>query len=122
VTFDEVSGFHNPITLGFGLSSDGEQLFLSYFAGGAVSNRVVDAVPFKAQPNGFSLGRYPDGTPYWFALDVLTPGASNAAPPLHVVLNEIQFHPPDVGGTNDNATEEFIEVFNPTAQAVPLSN
>ncbi len=121
VVFDEVTGFHNPITTGFGLSSDGEQVFLSYLPGGA-GNRIVDAINFKAQEQGVSLGRYPDGSPFWLALDSPTRGASNAAPSLHVVLNEIHYHPPDIGGVIDNALDEFIEVFNPTATAMDLFN
>ncbi len=33
LSFDEVTGFHNPITTGFGLDKAGEQVFLSYLPG-----------------------------------------------------------------------------------------
>src|ERR1043166_3015769 len=121
VSFDEVTGFHNPITSGFGLSADGEQVFLSYIAG-TTNDRVVDVVSFKAQERGSTLGRFPDGSPYWMTLDTPTRGSSNVAPSLHVVVSEIQFHPPDIGGTNDNSLDEFIELFNPTPSPVALFN
>jgi len=119
VTFDEVTGFHNPTNTGFGLSKSGEQVFLSYLPGTG-EDRVVDAVTFKGQEAGWSYGRYPDGAPYWQALDQPTRGGPNAAPGPHVVINELHYHPPDVGGTNDNTLEEFIEIWNPTSSPVPL--
>ena len=124
VSFDENTGFHNPTNLGFALGKGGEQLFLSYLPGTA-ADRIVDAVSFKAQAAGWSLGRYPDGAPLWHALALTTRGTTNAVPPIHVVINEVCFHPPDVlSGTNlvDNNTNEFIEVFNATAQSVTLHN
>jgi len=36
-----------------------------------------------------------------------------------VVINEIQYHPPEMG-TNDNTRDEFIELYNFSANAVPL--
>src|SRR6185503_17216795 len=43
VSFDEVTGFHNPTNIGFGLNKGGEQVFLSYLPGNA-QDRIVDAV------------------------------------------------------------------------------
>jgi uncharacterized protein YjbI with pentapeptide repeats len=43
-------------------------------------------------------------------------------PAASVVINEIHYHPPDIGGTNDNAVDEFLELYNPTAAPVPLFN
>ncbi|MFM1767836.1 MAG: hypothetical protein RJA22_365 [Verrucomicrobiota bacterium] len=124
LTFDEATGFHFPTNTGFGLDQGGEQLFLSHLPGTA-QDRVVDAVRFKAQEPGWSLGRYPDGGAYWHALAPRTPNASNAAPPLHLVVSEILYRPPDTGsGTNatDNALDEFVEVWNPTGTPVSLEN
>ena len=124
VSFDENTGFHNPTNLGFALSKGGEQIFLSYLPG-TTEDRIVDAVSFKAQENGWSLGRYPDGAPFWHALTPPTRGTTNGAPLDRVVINEILFHPPDVlSGTNlvDDNTNEFIEVFNATAGPIALQN
>ena len=64
LAFDEVTGFHDPITSGFGLNKAGERLFLSHFPG-AGEDRVVDSVRFKGQLNGQTIGRYPDANAYW---------------------------------------------------------
>jgi hypothetical protein len=123
-TFDEVTGFHNPTNIGFGLSKAGDQVFLSYLPGSA-QDRVVDAVSFKAQENDWSLGRYPDGSANWYALTPRTRNTTNAAPPARVVISEIMFHPPDILlGTNlaDNSLDEFIEIRNATGSDVPLHN
>ncbi|HKQ40436.1 MAG TPA: lamin tail domain-containing protein [Verrucomicrobiae bacterium] len=118
VSFDEQTGFHNPTNIGFGLDKDGEQVFLSYLPGGA-ANRVVDAVSFKAQQNDWSVGRYPDGAQFWDALTPRTRDRANAAPPLHLVISEVMYHPPDVNSVDDTV-DEYIEIFNPTPNAVPL--
>ncbi len=120
VSFDEVTGFHNPTNIGFGISSAGEQVFLSYMAGSA-EDRVVDAVSFKAQENTSSAGRYPDGSPYWFTL-ASTRDLANALPQAGVVISELMYHPPDIGGTNDNSQDEFIEIWNASGSAVPFFN
>jgi hypothetical protein len=125
VSFDEVTGFHNPTNTGFGLSKSGEQVFLSYLPGNS-EDRVVDAVSFKGQENDWSFGRYPDGGPYWASLNPRTRNAPNAPLPRRVVISEILFHPPDtLVGTNvvDDSLDEFVEVYNPEAgPAVLLSN
>lgn len=122
VSFDEVTGFHNPTNIGFGLSKSGDEVFLSYLPGTA-QDRVVDAVSFKGQENDWSLGRYPDGAPFWEALNPRTRNAANAAPASRVVISELMFHPPDVMvGTNltDNALDEFIEVAFDSAQPLTV--
>jgi hypothetical protein len=121
LTFDEVTGFHNPTNIGFGLDKSGEQVFLSYLPG-TIQDRVVDSVRFKAQEKNWSWGRYPDGGQFWAALAPQTRNATNAAPPLRVVVNEILYHPPNTFGTNDNSLDEFVEIYNPAASAVALYN
>ena len=120
VTFDEVSGFHFPTNTGFGLNKDGEQAFLSYLPGDG-RDRVADAVRFKAQENFVSLGRYPDGGAWWQALAPMTPDASNAPPTAHVVIAELMYHPAPVGTNGeDDTVDEYIELYNPTTNAVTL--
>ncbi len=124
VSFDEVTGFHNPTNIGFGLSKDGEQVFLSYLPGDA-QDRVVDAVSFKGQENDWSIGRYPDGGPFWFGLAPRTRDAANAAPPPRVTISEVNYRPPDfISDTNfiDNSLDEFVELHNDTGVPVTFHN
>lgn len=119
LAFDEVSGFHSPITNGFGLSKFGETVYLSHLPGGGL-DRVADVVMFKGQANGQSLGRYPDGAEDWFALDPTWSAANGIAGP-RVVLSEIMYHPaPTVSNPEDNTNDEYIELHNPTASDVLL--
>ena len=113
--FDEEHDFHNPRTMGFGLSKAGEQLILSYLPGTA-EDRIVDCVRFKAQENGATLGRHPDGDPFWSAM-APTPGAANAAPNGDVVISEIMYHP-----AGDESLGEYVELLNPTTHSINLWN
>jgi len=115
--FDEISGFHNPITTGFGLDKAGEQVLLSHLPG-TTSDRVVDAIRFKGQENSFSLGRYPDGGFYWYPM-LRTRDGANSSGVTGMVINEMMYHPPDIG-TNDNTLDEYVELFNPTTSPIGL--
>ena len=121
VTFDEMTGFNNPPGAGFEIDKSGKQLFLSYLPGTA-EDQVVDTVRFKAQEQTWSWGRYPDGGSFWAALNPRSPNSTNTLPPSRVVVSEILFHPTDIGGTNDNVLDEFVEIYNPGPSVVALSN
>ena len=104
---------------GFGLDKAGERVYLTAMPG-APSNRVVDAVRFKAQENGPSLGRYPNGTGPWYTL-VPTPAASNAMPGSHVLISQIMYHPePTLANPENNTNDEYIEIYNPLGVPAPL--
>lgn len=118
ISFDEVTGFHDPITTGFGLDKAGEQIILSYLPGTA-ADRIVDIVRFKGQENGRSLGRYPDGGAYFFAMEPSL-GISNVQPSHDIVISEIMYHPLEDAG-NDRY-DEYIELYNPTGQTISLYN
>jgi hypothetical protein len=111
VTFDEVSGFHNPITQGFGLDKAGEEVYLSCLPASG-PQRVVDSVEFKGQSADFSLGRYPNGSNNWGTMDS-SRDQSNLPPVDQVFIRELMAAPP-LGGY------EYLELYNPTGQAVSL--
>jgi len=113
ISFDEVTGFHDPISIGFGLDKAGEQVVLSYLPGNS-QDRIVDCLRFDSQENGVSLGRYPDGGPYWFALPP-SRDIPNADPLLDIVIDELMYNPMD-------PNSEYVELYNPTASTITLEN
>lgn len=124
-------------TTGFALdSAEGDEVYLS--AGDAAGNLTgaQTFATFGALKNGVSVGRYTTsiGTDFvtlsarTFGVDNPATvvdfrqgtGMSNAAPSVGpIVISEIMFFPPDVGG-QANTDGEFIELHNPTAYAVTL--
>jgi hypothetical protein len=118
IVFDEVTGFHAPITNGFGIDKLGEQILLSYAVGNGQAS-VVDAVEFKGQENGRTLGRFPDASGDWVVCTP-TPGNNNLRAAPEPVLSEIMYHPAELIPGLDNTEHEFIELYNPTASAVNL--
>jgi len=113
-SFDEVTGFHNPISSGFGLNKAGEEVILSYLPGTS-EDRIVDSVRFNAQLIDTSIGRYPDGDTYWLEM---TPSrdSANDNPALNVMIDEFMYHPAD------EADDEYIELYNPTTSTIYLEN
>jgi hypothetical protein len=120
VAFDEIGGFHDPITAGFGLNKAGEQIYLSYLPGTA-EDRVVDAVRFEGQANEFAWGRYPDSGEYGGPLSA-TRGTTNAPPYRPLVFSEVMYCPPSTDGVTDNVAHEFVEIFNLSSQVQELFN
>jgi hypothetical protein len=114
ISFDEVTGFHNPINSGFGLNKAGEDVILSYLPGTS-EDRIVDSVRFKGQLIDTSIGRYPDGDAYWLQM-APSRDLSNDNPALNVMIDELMYHPA-------NQTDaEYIELYNPTASRIYLEN
>jgi hypothetical protein len=84
----------------------------------AEGNRVLDALHYRPQPDGYSLGRSTDGSAQWNHFAEPTPGQANAAPFQHtVVINEIMYNPISL---DDN--DEYVELHNHGDRAVDLSN
>jgi hypothetical protein len=74
----------------------------------------VDGVVYGPQSPGVSEGRLPDGSDRLTAFPVTpSPGAPNYIPLPHVVINEVLTH-------TDPPLEDAIELYNPTADAVPI--
>ncbi len=116
ISYDEITGFHNPITSGFGLDKAGEKIYLSYLPGIFGVDRIVDAITFAGQDNNVSMGRYPDGGDYWFSFDNGgTRGSANLNPIEHIIISEIMYHPAD-----ELTNSKYIEVYNPTDTTVEL--
>ena len=114
ISFDEVTGFHNPAGTGFGLNKAGEEVILSYLPGTS-EDRIVDSVGFKGQQINASLGRYPDGGAYWFEMEP-SRDLANDNPVLNVMVDELMYHPAN------ETDDEYIELYNPTAGRIYLEN
>jgi hypothetical protein len=98
--------------LGFGLSRQGETLYLFN------SNRtaVLDAVRFGPQAEGISSGRFPNGSDLIRPLAQPTPGKPNQGLLVSdVVINEIMYDP--ISGQED---DEYVELFNHSSRAVDV--
>ncbi len=109
--FDEITGFHNPITSGFGLDKAGEQIILSCLPGNS-NDRIVDAYKFSGQENGRSRGRYPDGAQYWYTMSP-TWAAANLNQVEDLIISEIMYNPLALN-------TEYVEIYNPTDQTIAL--
>ncbi|MEZ5300215.1 MAG: lamin tail domain-containing protein [Verrucomicrobiales bacterium] len=106
-------------TLGFALdSAHGDEVYLSAADGSGAITRFADAVAFGAAFNGESLGRWPDATGDLYPMLAVTEGSANAGPRIGpVVISEVHYHP-----QSGDESHEFIEIYNPTAAAVDLTN
>ena len=99
----------------FGLSENGETVYLSSGSGGVVTG-YRDKEDFGASDRDVAFGRYlkNDGTFNFVSMSSKTIGAANAYPKVGpVVINEIMYRP----GTVD---EEYVELRNTTGSTVNL--
>jgi hypothetical protein len=126
----------------FALNAEkGDETWLVAMDTNGVATGYRDHEKFGAQFNGVSFGRFPTSVGMDFtALSALTfgtavsahsptnqlalfrtgTGATNGAPRVGpVVISELMYHPPLLG-TNDNLRDEFVELHNLAAVAVPL--
>ena len=121
VTFDEMTGFHQPITQGFGVSSAGEALFLSRWMGTS-EDGVVDVIAFKAQEEGVTLSRVGDGAEA-LARTLPSRNVANTAALRSVMISELMPHPlATATNPEDNSMDEFVELFNRTENSVRFGN
>jgi hypothetical protein len=75
VFFADENPVLGPQHLDFKLSSDGEEVGLSYLSDPDII--WLDSIRFGAQFTNISTGRYPDGSSDWIAMKKYTPGSSN---------------------------------------------
>jgi CotH kinase protein/Lamin Tail Domain/Bacterial TSP3 repeat len=121
VTFDE-SQFNVGATA-FALGSDGDEVWLFSADGAGNLTGYVHGHSFGAADDGASFGRHitSEGKEHFVAQTTRTLGATNSGPRVGpVTLNEIMYRPQDIGGTNDNSDDEYIELLNITGNPVPL--
>ena len=113
-TFDSsmAPGAHEP----FGLSRDGETVYLHSGAAGVLTG-YSEQETFDASEPGVSLGRHlkSTGTVNFVALSAPTPGQANATPAIGpVVISEIMYHPAGL------AEAEYVELVNIGTEPVTL--
>ena len=102
----------NGTSAGFGLSSNGEPVWLE-----KPNGEIADQVTFPALTTTQSYGRFPDGTDNWQVLNTVTRGQanSNAGPTvIRLVVNEIYSR-----GTV--AEPDWIEIYNDSNAEVNLN-
>ncbi len=111
-----------PSPTGFAFSSSGDEAYL--FAADAAGNLLgyYHGFHFGGSDEGVSFGRYitSDGAENFVAQKSQTFGATNSGPAVGpIVISEIMYHPPDIGG-NDDQIAEFIELRNLSSNTVAL--
>jgi hypothetical protein len=124
---DDFNGDNNPN--GFGLSSNGDTVYLVQGSAAAGVTHFVDGVEFRAGLNGESYGRVPNGSGRLVPLSSNSFGAANATPRVGpLVVSEIQYNPlltDAVKTAYPTVSEndlEFVEIHNPTNAAVDLAD
>ncbi|HMJ65421.1 MAG TPA: lamin tail domain-containing protein, partial [Candidatus Binatia bacterium] len=123
VVFDESQFNPTPGTPpSFAFSSKGDEVVLASADLAGNLTGYLDIQDFGASETGVSFGPHvtSTGEEHFVARDHLTLGAANADPKLGpVIISEIMYRPPDVGG-EDNSLDEFIELQNSTGGTVNL--
>ena len=110
----------------FGLSSSGDDVWL--IEADALGNLTyfADHVDFGAAKNGESFGRWPNGTGDLYPMQNRTLGQANDAggngPRIGpLLITEVMYNPSVSAGQNAE-DYEYVEICNPTAASVDLSN
>jgi hypothetical protein len=98
---------------GFGLSSQGEAIFLTE----SNAQNVATSYAWGPQLLNIGIGRFPDGGPNWYYQLDDTPGGPNGRAKIHeVVINELMYHDPN------GEIAEYIEILNYGINDVELSD
>lgn len=100
----------------FALSELGESIYLTVADSASNLLATADFHDYEASENGWSFGRYPNGTGTLVTLAERSLGASNGLPRVGpAVISEIMYHPP-----NDSAEDEYLEILNISGTPLPL--
>ncbi len=105
----------------FALNALGDEIIFTAVDAGGVETGFRAQVKFGASAENTAFGRIATGgqAEFW---PMVTPtfGSANAAPVIGpVLINEVHYHPPDLGAL-DNARDEFVELHNPSTSPVAL--
>ncbi|MCA9213192.1 MAG: lamin tail domain-containing protein, partial [Planctomycetales bacterium] len=111
--------------LEFGLSAQGEELFLIEANPDGKPIRFVDSVTFAATPPGTSLSRWPNGEGELFPANQATPAKANSGPHTpEIFISEFQtsMTPPDGGDGNQipQSFLQYVELTNPSSKPVQV--
>ncbi|MDP8246282.1 MAG: lamin tail domain-containing protein [Candidatus Hinthialibacter antarcticus] len=118
--FTQTDDFGASDETGFGLSKDGESLYLSYQPTTPGVGRVVDALRFQAQEPGVTFGRVIGGS-YWASM-APTQNTANTERAAQLSISELMFHPSDAQDASSNENAEFIELYNASDETIALWN
>ena len=128
---------------GFELNAKGDEVILSAVDAAGGLSGISSLARFGTSAENTSLGRVPGtglnassgGVEFWPQTahtfgqdnppDVVAfrsgAGAANGSPRIGpITINEIMYHPPDVG-TNDNSRDEFVELHNISTNSIDLA-
>ena len=126
VVFDFINDFGNAgdtgSTVQFGLSENGEDVYLTSGAGGELTGEYsTEQENFGGAENGVTIGMYfkSDGSDDFVRLETVTKGGANNNDPIigPVVISEIMYNPQDPESDTDG---EYIELKNLTSSEVRL--
>jgi hypothetical protein len=121
--FDERQFNANPGSAGsFGLSANGDEIYVFSADGQGELTGYAQGFRFGAASPEISLGRHTNsqGEVHFVALATQSFGTPNGRPKVGpVVIEQIMYHPEDLGGA-DNVAEEYLLLRNITTNAVPL--
>jgi hypothetical protein len=112
----------DPLGTGFGLGDFGEEIYLFSAATNGDLTGFVHGFKFGTAETNVTFGRYisSTGEERFVPQLAITFLETNAGPKIGpVVISEIFYHPPDLGGV-DNKRDEFVELHNISAMPIPL--
>ncbi|MDP6634354.1 MAG: lamin tail domain-containing protein, partial [Phycisphaerae bacterium] len=122
---DYATEFGGPGEKDFALSgSHGDDVWLLEADVSGKLLSFVDHVEFIGAVNGESFGRWNNGVGDLYPMTSLTLGAANSFPRVGpVIISEVMYNAPDPDGPGgvDPGDLEFIELYNPTSEAIPLA-